>query len=243
MDVAKAPSQSREDAVSILAKLLDMARVEVKMSTAFTRDSYAGPILRPAIERALAALPDPGRGVPRPFKVLLDYGVSDSKAAPYLPWWLSHPKVEVRRSTQPILHMMIVDRSSFRIEEPHLADVELRSNVRAFNALPSLAEPVNRMFNDLFDHGIIVESFDTGVKGGVDLATLKQQPMYRVGTSKYVLDRISLEPPGTRCIFVRKDSKGRLERSVSLDSGLVELLPSGEVNIRLSPDRIKELFG
>lgn len=149
MQLSQAHDQELDDVEAVLSSLLDRARESVRVSTGLSTGIFNHDRPHQALMACLKRLPSVLPDGSRPFRVLLDGRVSDDTVSRYTDW-LENPKVECVRANLPLIHMMIIDGNTFRIENPHIPEADKRSNTLVIEAPKSVAVTVVDSFDKRF---------------------------------------------------------------------------------------------
>jgi hypothetical protein len=149
LQFSEAKNQPITEVEEVLAKLLDLANTDVRISTGLSTGIFQHEKPKEALIRCLHRLP---KGSGAPMKVLLDGEKAERRASDYS-WWLDAPGVECHVAENHAPHMLIVDGQTFRLEDPHDEKAEVRSNSLVLHAPEVAAKPIVLYFDSLFKTG------------------------------------------------------------------------------------------
>jgi predicted Ser/Thr protein kinase len=101
-----------------IIELMSAARYEIWMSSRLNPDFYNREKVREAIENAAKRV--------NKFRLLIDSRADWQERKSQLPWiaeLVENGYITVRKSKNPILHWIIIDRKHFRLEKEHVSDI------------------------------------------------------------------------------------------------------------------------
>lgn len=144
------------DPEEVFVKLLNKADHWVAMSTTLHPSFYNRLRIKQAFVTAFNKVDN--------FRLLLDYNTNWKKREEQIPWLAElepEIKLDVRKSTSPLLHWIMVDARHFRLEKPHKLDeqkeIVLTSNLLIQDAIKPVSDKIQDFFSSWWKDAIIVK--------------------------------------------------------------------------------------